>query len=214
MAKTRPRGRPPRRVRIIAGAWRGRYLQVPSLPSVRPTPARVRETLFNWLAGSIESAECVDLYAGSGALGFEAASRGARRVTLVDRDREVARRLRQEVENLSTTRVEVVHARARAYIDRLRDPVDILFLDPPFASGPDLIETVCTHLAASRALKKTSLVYIESPADWSARVPTRWTPLKSRQAGQVGYHLFAARPHVDPDSAESLYNSDAPRVVP
>ena len=201
MGKASPKGQPPQRVRIIAGIWRGRYLQVPPCPSVRPTPARVRETVFNWLAGNIEGSECVDLYAGSGALGFEAASRGARRVTLVDRDRGVVQCLRQETEKFSAAQVEVVHARALAYIDCLRDPVDILFLDPPFAGGAELLEKTCSRLAASQALKESSLVYVESPADWTARVPARWTPLKSRQAGQVGYHLFAARPYVSPDPA-------------
>ena len=194
MAKANPKGQPPQRIRIIAGIWRGRHLQVPPCPSVRPTPARVRETVFNWLAGSIENAECIDLYAGSGALGFEAASRGARQVTLVDRDRGIARRLRQEAAKLSATQIEVICAQALAYIDRLRDPVDILFLDPPFAPDSDLLEKTCAHLAASRALKESSLVYVESPASWDARAPTRWTLLKSKQTGRVGYHLFAARP--------------------
>lgn len=196
MAKANPKGPPPQRVRIIAGTWRGRYLQVPPGPSVRPTPARVRETVFNWLAASIEGSECIDLYAGSGALGFEAASRGARRVTLVDRDRNVVQCLRQETEKFSAVQIDVVHARALAYIDCLRNPVDILFLDPPFVRGAELLEKTCTHLAASQVLKESSLVYAESPADWTVRVPDRWTPLRSKQAGKVGYHLFAARPYV------------------
>ena len=199
MAKASPKGQPPQRVRIIAGIWRGRYLQVPPYPSVRPTPARVRETVFNWLAGSIEGAECIDLFAGSGALGFEAASRGARQVTLVDRERGVVKCLRQETEKLSAAQIEVVNARALSYIDCLRSPVDILFLDPPFTRGTELLEKTCTRLASSRALKESSLVYVESPANWVARVPARWTPLKSKQAGQVGYHLFAARPYVSSD---------------
>lgn len=162
---------------------------------MRPTPARVRETVFNWLAGNIEGAQCADLYAGSGALGFEAASRGAQRVTLVDRDRTVVQCLRQETRKFSAAQIEIVHARALAYIDCLRDPLDILFVDPPFASGTELLEKTCVRLAATRALKDSSLVYVESPANWAVRVPATWTALKSRQAGQVGYHLFAARPY-------------------
>lgn len=199
MAKASPKSPPPQRVRIIAGTWRGRYLQVPASPSVRPTPARVRETVFNWLAGSIEGAECIDLYAGSGALGFEAASRGARLVTLVDRDRTVVQCLRQETRKFSATQIEVVNARALAYIDCLRGPVDILFIDPPFSLGTELLEKTCARLAATQALKDSSLVYVESPANWIVRVPASWTPLKSKQAGQVGYHLFAARPYLSPD---------------
>ena len=195
MARTGPEGRPPQRIRIVAGIWRGRYLNVPARPAVRPTPARVRETLFNWLAGDVENADCVDLYAGSGALGFEAASRGARHVTLVDRDRTVVQNLRQEARRLAATHMEVVCARALAYIDCQRDPVDLLFIDPPFALGTELLEKTCARLAASRLLKDSSLAYVESPADWDPQIPASWTPLKSKRAGQVGYHLFAARPY-------------------
>ena len=204
MAKTNPKRPLPQRVRIVAGLWRGRYLQVPSTPSVRPTPVRVRETVFNWLAGSVENAECADLYAGSGALGFEAASRGARRVTLVDRNRTVVQCLRQETQKFSAAQIEVVHARALAYIDCLREPLDILFIDPPFALGTELLEKTCTQLAASRALKESSLVYVESPADWAVRIPSRWSSLKAKQAGQVGYHLFAARPYASTARTASL----------
>ena len=196
MAKTSRKSQPPQRVRIIAGTWRGRYLQVPPCPSARPTPARVRETVFNWLAEHIEGAECADLYAGSGALGFEAASRGARKVTLVDRDRTVVRCLRQEAQKLAATQVEIVNARALAYIDCLRKHLDIVFIDPPFTLGTGLLEKTCARLSSTQALKESSLVYVESPADWEARIPASWAPLKSKRAGQVGYHLFAARPCV------------------
>ena len=195
MARAGPEGRPPQRIRIVAGIWRGRYLNVPARPAVRPTPARVRETLFNWLAGDVENAACVDLYAGSGALGFEAASRGARHVTLVDRDRAIIQSLRQEARRLAAPQVEAVCAQALAYIDCQRDPVDLLFVDPPFALGTELLEKTCARLAASRLLKDSSLAYVESPADWEPQIPASWTPLKSKRAGQVGYHLFAARPY-------------------
>ena len=195
MARAGPEGRPPQRIRIVAGIWRGRYLNVPARPAVRPTPARVRETLFNWLAGDVENAACVDLYAGSGALGFEAASRGARHVTLVDRDRAIIQSLRQEARRLAAPQVEAVCARALAYIDCQRDPVDLLFVDPPFALGTELLEKTCARLAASRLLKDSSLAYVESPADWEPQIPASWAPLKSKRTGQVGYHLFAARPY-------------------
>lgn len=195
MARTAAEARFPRRVRIVAGAWRGRCLQVPPRPAVRPTPARVRETVFNWLAGRVEGAICADLYAGSGALGFEAASRGAARVALVERDRAVAQCLRREAARLAAPQVTVVHARALAYIDCLREPLDLVFVDPPFGRGPELLEKTCARLAASRALHGESLAYVEAPAAWEPRVPAGWEALRSQRAGRVGYHLFAARPY-------------------
>ena len=151
--------------------------------------------MFNWLAENVIGARCADLYAGSGALGFEAASRGARQVILVDRDRAVAQFLRQEAKKLSAAQVEVVHAQALAYIDDLHKPFDILFVDPPFALGTDLIEKTCSRLSSAQALKDPSLVYVESPACWTVNVPASWEPLKSKRAGQVGYHLFSASPY-------------------
>ena len=194
MGKASPSGRPPQRVRIIAGDWRGRFLQVPPGPTVRPTPARIRETVFNWLMPHIAGARCVDLFAGSGALGFEAASRGAAHVTLIDHNRAVTRCLQQQARTLAATNIEVVHAAVSDWLDGPLEPHDILFLDPPFAAGAGLLEKTCTRLDASSALSQSSLVYVESPAGQAPSVPAHWTALKSKQAGRVGYHLFAAGP--------------------
>ena len=182
-------------MRIVAGLWRGRYLDVPGAHGVRPTPARVRETVFNWLAGRVEGAQCLDLFAGSGALGFEAASRGAAQVTLVERERAVAQALRRQAGLLPAPQVRVVHARALAYIECMRAPADIVFVDPPFSRGTEFLEKVCALLAGSRALRDSSLVYAESPADWAPRLPVGWRLRKSRRAGRVGYHLLEARPY-------------------
>ncbi len=194
MAKTRPEKRLPQRVRIIAGMWRGRYLKVPPCPEVRPTPSRIKETVFNWLASEIEDATCVDLYAGSGALGFEAASRGAQRVTLVDQDRQVAQCLKHSVQSFNAMQIEVLCTNALDYIDQHSGRIDVVFIDPPFSDGNQLLEQTCSRLAASNMLKESSLAYVESPANWGLKVPETWTILKSKTAGQVGYHLFAAAP--------------------
>jgi len=194
VGKTNPKGHPPSRLRIVAGIWRGRYLRVPPVPQVRPTPARVRETLSNWLAGELQGATCLDLYAGSGALGFEAASREARRVILVDHDPNIIRCLRAEVEKLQAEQVEVHCADALDYLKKLVEPIDIVFLDPPFSPDPTLLEDTCTTLAKVSCLKPTSRIYIEAPAKQHINTPVNWVRLKSRQAGQVGYHLFASQP--------------------
>ena len=193
MARTRPNNRP-QRIRIVAGQWRGRLLRVPPHPSVRPTPARVRETVFNWLAGHVDGTDCLDLFAGSGALGFEAASRGARRVTLVDQNRTITDCLRREVEQLEAAQVDVVCARALTYLERIEAPMGIIFLDPPFSVNSALLEKTCVKLAGSQALAADSRVYVESPADWTPQVPANWETLKSKRTGQVGYHLFAVHP--------------------
>ena len=182
------------RVRIVGGIWRGRYLEVPAHRRVRPTPARVRETVFNWLAGHIDGARCLDLFAGSGALGFEAASRGAAQVTLVERERSVVQVLRRQAERLDAGQVEVVHARALAYLEYAPEPADLVFLDPPFTSGTAFLEKTCGLLARSRAVKDGGLVYVEAPASWQANIPATWRARKNRSAGQVGYHLFESGP--------------------
>ncbi len=190
MGKASPKRNPPRRLRIVAGTWRGRYIKVPPHPSVRPTPARVRETVFNWLAGELEGARCLDLYAGSGVLGFEAASRGAQCVTLVERHRATANFLRAQAEILQAPQVKIVCANARDYLAKQPNPVDIVFLDPPFSDAEVSLEAACAQLAASPCLKPTSLVYVEAPANQQWSAPASWEALKSQQAGQVRYHLF------------------------
>lgn len=185
------RAKPPRtrqRVRIISGQWRGRRIDFPDLPELRPTPDRVRETLFNWLQGIVEGSRCLDLFAGSGALGFEAASRGAESVVMVDRDPEVVQHLRREAEKLDAPQVEIILANAQAYLASSPPPFDIVFLDPPFESG--LLAPLCQALEEYGALKSSARVYLEIAAAADVpELPASWELLKSQRAGQVGYYL-------------------------
>jgi 16S rRNA (guanine966-N2)-methyltransferase len=187
----RPRGVPgryPEKIRIIGGQWRGRKLPVLTQEGLRPTPDRVRETLFNWLAPVIEGANCLDLFSGTGALCLEALSRGAARVTMVERASQVAAQLRQNIETLRATGAEVVQADAVDFLQRPPQRFDIVFLDPPFAS--DLVAR-CSALAAQRGwIASGGYVYIEAPALLQPLpLPEEWEILRSKKAGKVGYHL-------------------------
>lgn len=194
-------------VRIIAGRWRHRRLPVPASPGLRPTPDRVRETLFNWLAPDIEGARCVDLFAGTGALGLEAASRGAARVVLVERDAAIARHLREQANALDTGDVtQVVHADAFDWLVACTDRFDVVFLDPPFGGVdvPDLL----ARLADRAILAPGARVYVESAAgDASAQPPPDWRIVRERRAGRVRYYLAS------PPAAKSP-SSRAPHDAP
>jgi 16S rRNA (guanine966-N2)-methyltransferase len=179
------------KVRIISGQWRRRYLPVPDVEGLRPTPDRVRETLFNWLAGHVEGARCLDLYAGSGALGFEAASRGAAGVVLVERDKHAVDSMRRQAIELGAGQIEVVHADVRQWLRGEATVFDIVFLDPPFG-GDDLGE-VCALLERAHWLTPDALVYLESRASsQDLHLPPAWQILRRQKAGQVRYHLAAA----------------------
>ncbi|MEK7816142.1 MAG: 16S rRNA (guanine(966)-N(2))-methyltransferase RsmD [Pseudomonadota bacterium] len=191
--KSKPRPRPqaagyPGRLRIIAGQWRGRRLPVPEAPGLRPTPDRVRETLFNWLAPYLEGATCLDLFAGTGALCLEALSRRAARAIMVEQAAPVVEALRRNVQTLNAHGAEVRHADAVEFLQGPPQPVDILFLDPPFAS--DLIGR-CAALAEARGwVRPGGLIYIEAPSRLQALpLPPNWELVRSKAAGQVGYHL-------------------------
>ncbi len=187
-AVTTSRGTPGRnRVRIIGGKWRSRVVQFPPAAALRPTPDRVRETLFNWLGQRLDGLACLDLFAGSGALGFEAASRGARHVVLVERDRETARSLRETAATLEATEVEVVAADGLEYLSRAREAFDVVFLDPPFAS--DLAAVALAKLP--RHLAPGARVYVESAAPLEG--PGGWTVLRESRAGAVRYALLQVR---------------------
>ena len=178
-------------LRIIGGEWRGRRWRFPDVAGLRPTPDRVRETLFNWLSLRISGARCLDLFAGSGALGLEALSRGADHVTFVERDAQAAQGIRTLLgEWLSTAqgqRSDVVARDALEYVKRQPARVDGVFLDPPFAS---------THVADVLArlvngwLAPGAWVYVEQPADAGLDLPPGLILRRSKQAGEVGYHLL------------------------
>ncbi len=178
----------PGRVRIIAGRWRGRRLPVPDLPGLRPTPDRVRETLFNWLAPWVEGAACLDLFAGTGALGLEAASRGARRVVMVDESDRVAAGLRERVTELGARGVEVHRAEGLAWLRRANERFDVVFLDPPFRHG--LIPPACALLEERELLVAGGYAYLEAEGTVEpGALPPGWELVRSGRAGDVRYHL-------------------------
>ena len=173
-------------MRIIAGEYRGRRLKVPSRPGLRPTPDRVRETLFNWLGQWLQGLSCLDLFAGSGALGFEAASRGAARVVMVESDRMAFEGLQAARRILGASRVEAVLADALQYLARDGERFDVVFLDPPFRQNA--LPAVFQRL--EKRLKSGARIYVESDAPVA---PGGCTQLKAARAGQVSYQLFEWR---------------------
>jgi len=178
-------------LRIIGGSWRGRTWRFPA-GDIRPTPDRVRETLFNWLSARITGARCLDLFAGSGALGLEALSRGASRVVFVEHSAQPARDLRQTLalwggEPAAAAQVHV--ADANAYLAGKPEVFDVVFLDPPFAGG--LLAQVAGRLATGHWLAPEALIYAECPArEALPPLPAAWTVAKTGRAGEVGYHLL------------------------
>ena len=173
------------KIRIIAGEYRGRRIVVPDRPGLRPTPDRVRETLFNWLGQALDGLTCLDLFAGSGALGFEAASRGAARVVMVEQDRAVLEVLKKTRDTIGARQVQVVLDDALAYLKRTADRFDVVFLDPPF--GQNALPAVFRHLRPQRGTR----VYVESGEPFAAG--DAWRELKRARAGQVSYQLLEWR---------------------
>lgn len=190
------RGRAQRRqqgqLRIIGGTWRSRRIRFVTESDIRPTPDRVRETLFNWLQETVPGAACLDLYAGSGALGFEALSRGADRVTFVDQDSRVVQQLQANFELLDAAgRGRAVCSEAHAYLEgpaRADGPFDIVFLDPPYRE--QVLGRSCALLELSGALAPVAWIYLETEArEAPPTLPEGWIYLQSKTAGHVGYHL-------------------------
>jgi 16S rRNA (guanine966-N2)-methyltransferase len=188
-------------LRIIGGAWRRRTVEFDANQDIRPTPDRVRETLFNWLGPDVLGARCLDLFAGSGALGFEAASRGASAVLMNDSSRAIVDRLRREVTRLGGLNVTVQRADAAQWLAHsggdhgINDsdssagaPFDIAFIDPPYLSG---LAWTCAHLLESHGrLAAGALIYVETSAkEDEPDLPPGWTVLRRKQAGRVRYYL-------------------------
>lgn len=175
-------------VRIIAGRWRRLLLPVVATERLRPTPDRVRETLFNWIDGKVGGAHCLDFFAGTGALGFEAASRGAKAVVMVERDRDVAAALVRTARTLGADNVEVVCADALVWSLPVGAEFDIVFLDPPY-SGP-APEAALDRLERLGALAAHCLAYLETDRDPTGiELPPGWRFMHTRRAGRVRYHL-------------------------
>ena len=176
-------------VRIIAGRWRGRRLPVPDVPGLRPTPDRIRETLFNWLAPRLNGANCLDLFAGSGALGFEALSRGAGSVTLVDSHAGVVRQLQASAELLGAQNLQVQCADALTFLNAPPRRFEVVFLDPPFRQG--LLEPVLQRLHDGGWLADDADVYIEVEREAGCpALPPDWSVYRQGQAGQVAFFLL------------------------
>ena len=178
-------------VRIVGGAWRSRRIRFSPRTDLRPSPDRVRETLFNWLGQDLTGLSCLDLFAGSGALGFEAASRGARKVVMVERDRTAFESLRSNRDALEAVQVELVRADALEFVRSDRGLYDVIFLDPPFAADywTRLMPLLPPRLAAEGWLYCESGAKLHWPADWAVA--------KAGRAGQVNYQLLK-RIHDEP----------------
>ncbi len=176
-------------VRIIGGGWRGRRVSFPDIPGLRPTPDRVRETLFNWLQERIAGARCLDLFAGSGALGLEALSRGAKELVFVEQAVAAARALQEQLIRFGgQARAQVVEMGAARYLRSVPQAFDIVFLDPPF--GRDALAEYVPMLDEGQWLKPGALVYLENEKKAGVPpLPAHWQLLKSKSAGEVGYHL-------------------------
>ena len=176
-------------LRIVAGIWRSRLLQIADVPGLRPTPERIRETLFNWLAPSIHGAKCLDLCAGTGALGLEALSRGAGEVVFVERSAVAIKALKSNIALLGEPNADVLNLDAQQYLRGPRPiPFDIVFLDPPFAD--DLYGELCRLLVEQRWLADDARIYIEMDKEQpELSLPPGWRVLKNKTAGKVRYML-------------------------
>ena len=175
-------------VRIVGGDWRGRQLRFPAVPGIRPTPDRVRETVFNWLQRRVAGSRCLDLFAGSGALGLEALSRGAVEVVFVDVEPAVARYLLERLRELGCDRGRVIRSDATRFLEGPVQVFDLVFLDPPFDS--EVLPDICRRLEQGGWLAPGACVYLEAPAAAGVpALPAGWTLLRSKRAGEVGYHL-------------------------
>lgn len=179
-------------VRIIAGLWRGRKLPVLSAEGLRPTGDRVKETLFNWLMPYIVDAQCLDCFAGSGALGLEALSRQAKQVFFLELNKQVANQLSKNLQQLkcSAQQAQVFNQDSLIYLQQpQQEPsFDLVFLDPPFHF--DFVQRAIDYLVQFNWLKENALVYIETEKNKPLLIPSNWQLLKEKTTGQVSYRLY------------------------
>jgi len=182
----------PGRVRIVAGKWGGRFLPVAEVVQLRPTSERIRETVFNWLAPEIEGSRCLDLFAGTGALGFEALSRGAAEAVFVERNGVACEALRRSIQHLDATSATVVCGDAIDHLGHaVPSPMDIVFLDPPFAGQS--AGQLCSLLESRNWLARRAAVYLEQDVRQPIPpLPRGWTVRREKKAGNVRYSLLDA----------------------
>ncbi len=177
-------------VRIISGLWRGRKLPVHDAEGLRPTTDRVKETLFNWLAQDVPRAKCLDLFAGSGGLGFEAASRQAEMVTLIELNSSAFKQLQSNIAALNTSNLTAVNSDALSYLKQAGTPHHVVFIDPPFRQG--LLDETIQLLEQNGWLTDDALIYVETEKELTLdnAIPAHWHLHREKTAGQVSYRLF------------------------
>ena len=180
--------RPPRSnsVRIIGGKWRSRIIRFPDAPGLRPTPDRVRETLFNWLGQDLSGRFCLDLFAGSGALGFEALSRGASGVTMLELNPAAFRALQENATRLGAGALSIERGDALEFLLRAPARFDVIFLDPPYRQG--LPQDIWARLPA--CLAEDGVVYLEAESRFEEVPLSRFSVVRAGRAGSVHYHLI------------------------
>jgi len=188
-------------VRIIGGNHRGKNITFPDELGLRPTPSRIRETLFNWLMNTIRGARCLDAFAGSGALGFEAWSRGASDVTLLEQSRVTSMHLKKQAAAFGSNMLHVIHMDAISYLQSKTAEFDIIFLDPPFGKPQLLLESI-KCLENSLTLRPGGLLYTESSEALTLN-PALWETLKFKKAGNVLYSLHQKRENTSCTSTSS-----------
>lgn len=177
-------------LRIIGGEWRGRKLRFPDAPNLRPTPDRVRETIFNWLMPVIHGARCLDLFAGSGALGLEALSRGAAFTTFVDSHNKATQALQGHLDLLAANnKAEVIQMDSVKFLNKAAQAYNLVFLDPPYHL--DFMGKVVPLLEENNWLTENAMLYLEIEKRQSLpELPANWQKLKEKTAGEVNYFLF------------------------
>lgn len=195
MAKSNSHSQGMAKLRIIGGEWRGRKLEFANLPGLRPTPDRIRETLFNWLAPYLAGSRCLDLYCGSGALGFECLSRGAASVTMVDQAPAVAQSIKRNCAMLASEQVQFVRADVLSWLREAKfaAPHDIVFVDPPYRQA--LLEPTLMALQHSHTVREGSWIYTEAPRQTAIPAPKQWVLHRDKQAGNNRYCLFYVQEH-------------------
>ena len=176
--------------RVIGGQWKGRKLKFFEVEGLRPSLDRVRETVFNWLHGEVRGARCLDLFAGSGAIGIEALSRGAAHVDFVELNKKASRQLETNLGLLEADDGDVWHQDANLFLANQHQPYDIIFLDPPFHKG--LAQEIVSKLAQTNFIQQDTLIYLEIEQDLELKLPDSWELLKDKKAGQLQYRLYRA----------------------
>ncbi|CAM4445778.1 16S rRNA (guanine(966)-N(2))-methyltransferase RsmD [Vibrio agarivorans] len=176
-------------IRIISGLWRGRKLPVHDAEGLRPTTDRVKETVFNWLAQDVPKSRCLDVFAGSGGLGFEAASRQAEKVTMLELNNKAFQQLKSNVATLKASNIDAVQTDALAYLKQPGSAYDVVFIDPPFHQG--LVDECIQLLEQNGWLSDNAMIYLETERELDvSSVPTTWSLHREKQAGQVAFRLY------------------------